>query len=247
MTRIFVTCVRGTFCHNVRNHLNRFTYTCVYNMATQYTIANILEDANKLREDLKNTNSKLNPHHQLTLLLGSHSYNDHTVDASEFFYHIINDADEFFSKDNMPASWSLRSCSSAMESLKHLVEYETVRTQLLKDMNADDMATLINILDEKRKVYMNEAKKDGRKKKKVQKHVIDIYNDEDSSDEQSSDAVPSKGNLDNDNSTHQHTPKHMHLQKALWILDRYIESEHDDFKKIILDMIKEHMQKELEI
>jgi hypothetical protein len=229
-----------------------------------FTIKDMLGTAETLRDELKKNGSTLNPHHHLELLLTSHKYTDYSLDASEFFYHIINDQEEFFAQKNMPENWSsIRSYSSAMESLKTLLDYEDIKKGVMKDMSSEDFATVYGIIDTKKKQYMNDAKKDSRKKKKGVNNVVNapddnvdaemhenIDNEEEALNDEDPVHLPDFGKTIQKNKVEPSIRKEVgqatsHVQKALWILEKYMESETDDFKLILLEMIKEHLQSEV--
>ena len=170
----------------------------------------------------------INPVTHLEMLLQSHNFKDYSEDASEFFYYMSNNP-EFFHPDKMPAKWSLRTLSAAMESLRTILQADTIKSELIQDMGQDDYDGVLAIIETKRKWYMNEAKKEQRKMASNKKET-------ETTSEESVPLVattPLEAKLPD--------LAKQHIAQAMWILDRFMESEKDEFKVILLEL----MQKEL--
>lgn len=196
-----------------------------------------------------------NPHVQFEKLLKSHRYTDTSRDATEIFFYMLNDPDDFFKAENMPSDWSIRTYSSSMENMMFIVQNEEIK-QILTAAMADDYDKLVDIIIARKKKYMNESKKEARIKKKPEK---------DNGVQQPRSLAPLNTSPETpyelDTPTHDTSPetpheldtsleqpqepfkeqslnfaKH-HVSNAIWILEKYYESETDDFKQIILDLV----------
>jgi len=193
---------------------------------TPMNLSQLIQHSQKLQ-------GAISPATHLEMLLESHDYTDKSIDASEFFYHILNDP-SFFDADKMPSRWSMRTTSAAMESLKIILTAETIKKELIAEIGDEDHSGIVKVVDDKRKWYMNEAKKDQRRAANIKKSstvVIDTVQDASTS---TLAAEPSVAPPNNDVTKG-------HIAQAMWILDRFMESEKDEFKVILLELLQKEL------
>lgn len=193
----------------------------------------------QLVEISKKLPGSINPGTHLTKVLDSHGFDNLQQPASEFFYEILNQETSFFDAKNMPQTWTFRSLSGVMESLRTIVIAPEVEAHLKEEMGMDDYASLLKLIDNKRRGYMSEAKKQSRTHQKT---------DETTASEQPLAQVPEPVSAPvpsaYDNGTevsHQSAPEYPpggHIEKSLWILDKYVEGEKDEFKLIVLELLR---------
>lgn len=191
------------------------------------TLSQLMQHAQKLQ-------GAISPATHLDMLLESHEFKDLSIDASEFFYYVLNDP-TFFDADKMPTRWSMRTTSAAMESLKIILLAETIKKDLVAEIGEEDYAGIVKVVDDKRKWYMNEAKKEQRKAantKKTSTVVIDPVPDP--SDPTSTSEPAATPPPTNDITKG-------HIAQAMWILDRFMESEKDEFKVILLELLQKEL------
>lgn len=226
------------------------------------TIQDLVLTASKVKEVIS---ASLNPLNYLEKLLDSHGFHDRTQPASNFLYQLTIHTDDFFDAKNMPEKWSHRTYSSSMESLYHVLQESSLKTKLQQDMG-EEFDTLLDVVQSKKKHYMNEVKKEGRRKKRDE--TMDGDDDVqtlDAGSEQGGMALASQMAVvvtDPPMSTQGGTPKLVvtddvvhneesttntnskkklkkHAHHLKWLLDRYAELEQDPFKRLILDLVKQ--------
>jgi hypothetical protein len=191
-------------------------------------------------------------HTHLEKLLKSHDYTDNNRDASEFFTYVVQDPNDFFAAENMPKEWSKRTYSSSMESLEHLVKHEEVK-KVLSFIMEDEYEKLIKVIIARKKQYMNESKKEKRLLNKQQPPPKQPKDDTPPNTPASSDDSSDSPDVSGSPDTPDQSPKpeqeseknnncHGSIDKAIWMLERYIESEKDEFKLIILDLINHELK-----
>lgn len=106
----------------------------------------------------------VNPLQYFVRLYESH---DLTIDNDVQDFFELLQADDFFSESNMPKGWSMRSYSSAVQSLYLIMTDNHIRdvfTQEYKDVF--DVNEIITFLDDKKKYYNNLYRKQQRQAKK---------------------------------------------------------------------------------
>lgn len=222
------------------------------------TIQDLIHTGSKVKDTVS---ASLNPLNYLEKLLDSHGFKDRTQDATNFLYQISVHTDDFFDTKNMPEKWSQRTYSSSMDSLYHVLQEPALKSQLQQVMG-DELDALLDVVQAKKKFYMNEVKKESRRKKK------DEF--EDGQDEVSEQGgmpvaaqmavvvettqggtpphvieehmqdnvqVPVKEQEKQDLNPKKKLKKHAHHLK--WLVDRYAELEQDPFKRLILDLVKQ--------
>lgn len=198
----------------------------------------------------------ISPRTHLLKLLRILEFNDMTQPASELFFYMLNDQDAFFGKIN--DHWSTRTISAAMESLKAILNKETVKTSLISEIGVEQYNKIVSFVDTKRKSYMNDTKKQARNMMKHKQPTI-IESAKNSSNSVHVETVTnhetlSIGNegvikiMDTINSdTFDVHVLHEHVHKAAVILGKYIDGEKDDIKRIVLDLIHKELQAVLTI
>lgn len=126
------------------------------------------------QENIENNGSSVNPYNHLIKLFESHGYKDED-NVINFFMLLKNAPDEFFLSENMPQKWSLRTYSTAMESLYLINKHDNVKSVLIELLGEDEYNELLDSINNQKKKYMNEYKKENRKKKKDDGDIIDVY------------------------------------------------------------------------
>jgi hypothetical protein len=116
----------------------------------------------------------------------------------------------------------------------------------------DEYEKLIKVIIARKKQYMNESKKEKRLLNKQQPPTPSTQPKEDTppntpaSSDDSSDSPDSPDTPDPSPKPEQESDKnnncHGGIDKAIWMLERYIESEKDEFKLIILDLINHELK-----
>jgi hypothetical protein len=124
-------------------------------------IQKLLEEAGRVKDTLP---PSLNPVNIIEKLTASHGIRPEQ-DAVTFFELLITDTDHFFQPENMPHNWSVRSFSSSMESLLKLLEDDAISRMLKKDMGEEAFANVTNTILTRKRMYMNEARKESRRRR----------------------------------------------------------------------------------
>jgi hypothetical protein len=118
-------------------------------MGSVSTVKGLLEVAEKLQGSVKTHIKKL---------LMSHGYEKDKENPLQFFVQFMDSAEDFFEKENMPEEWSLRSYSSAMESVGVLLKEDSVKAGLMEVLPAGKYESLLEEVDTQRKKYGAMAK-----------------------------------------------------------------------------------------
>lgn len=220
---------------------------------SKYSLQNLLQAAGRLKDTLA---ANLNPVNNLEKLLESHKFVNHGEDVTNFLYNLSMHTEEFFKPENMPASWSVRAYSNSMESLLHVLADEEVKANVIKDIGEEEYEELVSIINSRRKQYMNEAKKETRRKNKEEiagtdPSPLQVVTQLPVSPPNliATEPLPTHGGTkveathENEETKEEQDPSRVNkkMKHLNWILDRYTEIEQDPFKRLILDLMRQEL------
>lgn len=227
------------------------------------------------KEDEDKVFQPVNPVGHLEKMLKSHRFENWNAPASDFLKAMMKE--EFFEPHNMPSEWRTRSYSSAMSSMSKLLEHPDVSLKITNEIGKSEFDTLKQIIDGKKKSFMNEYKKVQRSAKKTEeaeKRSDTFFNSDSEPDNEgtndnetdgdhtkvsddrkaesivdvepesvvASEAVVSKAATEC--IPHDIFVKaQQRVRRAVSLLDKYIEHEDDEFKKLYLELIQEELQR----
>lgn len=207
-------------------------------------LTQLIEISNQLK-----VQGSINPGTHLSKLLKSHGFNDLQQPASEFFYSILNEEAAFFDAKNMPSTWSFRSLSGVMESLHMIIEAPEVTSHLKEEMGDEHYDSLLKLIDDKRRNYVSETKKHYRSLHEKDETSTNTVTQEPTQPQPTSVVSAPQVHDTQVHDTQVHdtnddvpqqadAPFMRHVEKALWILEKYIEGEKDEFKLIVLELLE---------
>jgi hypothetical protein len=159
--------------------------------------------------------------------------------ATEFFLHLLNDTDACFAK--IKSHWSDRTISAAMESMLTLLQDNSVQKEFEKELEKEDLVRIMEFIASQKKQYMNSAKRQQRSQASSSTKKADKNDKERVVETQEHELDEVHMALE---TPVEKPPEHNArtcIERAAWILDKYIDGETDDFKVIVLEI----MQKEI--
>jgi hypothetical protein len=200
------------------------------------TIKELTHVAKVLYEQMKseaaNTRALLNPYNHLVQLLDSHGIDSNSVESASTFWMLLKNPEAFFAEAVMPPKWARkRTWASGIQSLEMLLTYCRDHHMI----ESIEWQELSSICETYRKKFTNAAKKEQREQKKQLVEVDVEVEDRNAAegDEVSGVSVLQESDLV------QHRSDSIVSPVAITLLQRLIEVETDNVKRILLSHIVE--------
>lgn len=219
----------------------------------------IVEQVPKINEG----QSIINP---LTYFIRLYEANDLTIDNEIQDFFDLLQSDGFFKEQNMPKDISIRSYVSALKCIQHIINFDKIKQILDEAYNVDE---IYNLIEKNRKYYSNLYKKQQRQKvrdkinEKNKKLTIVLQDDEGPHIQYLDESIRNVNNNQNDNNiideglrdnmtnegdvrdkpmfSDRESIIKERISYIVSLLDKYMNRETDEFKKIYIDVVKEQV------